>query len=69
MVENHNHSGTDSQKLFAGVSLENAPQDDFGQASGTADSTYSSNEQTMLNDLVTKVNEIRTVLRNLGLMK
>lgn len=69
MVENHNHTGGDAPKLFAGDSLENAPQADFGQATGTADSTYSSNEQTMLNDLVTKVNAIRTVLQNLGLIK
>lgn len=37
--------------------------------SGTADGTYSANEQTLINDLVTLTNELRTSLVNFGLIK
>jgi hypothetical protein len=37
--------------------------------SGTADSTYSTNEQNLINDLVTLVNRLRSDLVTLGLIK
>ena len=36
---------------------------------GTADSTYSANEVTLINDTVTLVNELRSALVALGLIK
>lgn len=67
--KDHKHTGTDSHKLYAGEALENAPQEAIAQVSGTADSTYSSNEQTMINDLKTAVNDLIDKLQNVGILK
>jgi len=37
--------------------------------SGTADSTYSANEVTLINDIVTLLNQIRSDLVNIGIIK
>lgn len=36
---------------------------------GTADGTYSANEVTLINDIVTLVNEVRQALVNIGIIK
>lgn len=65
----HGHTGTDSPKLFAGEALENCPQEAVTAISGTADATYSSNEQTMLNDIKASLNDLITKLQDIGIIK
>lgn len=68
-MENHNHNGTDSPKLQFSEAIENAPQEAVTVISGTADSTYSSNEQTMLNDIKASLNDLIDKLQNVGILK
>lgn len=68
-METHEHNGTDAPKLRAWDSLENTPQASVSQVTGTADGTYSANEQTMINDLKASVNDLITKLQNIGLIK
>lgn len=65
----HNHNGTDSPQLYLGDAVLNAPQEAATVITGTADSTYSSNEQTMINDLKATVNDLIDKLQTLGLIK
>ncbi len=65
----HKHTGTDSEQLYAGEALLNCPQEAIAQVSGTADGTYSANEQTLINDLKTTVNDLLTKLQNVGIIK
>lgn len=65
----HSHNGTDAQKLIFSDSIESAPQEAVSVITGTADGTYSANEQTMLNDLKAGVNDLITKLQTLGILK
>lgn len=65
----HVHNGTDSPKLYAGEAFINTPQEAITVISGTADGTYSANEQTMLNDIKSTVNDLLTKLQNIGIIK
>lgn len=70
MVENHLHNGTDSPRLDAKRALINAPQSATTALTGnTADTTYSSNEQAMLNNHETILSELVAKLTNLGLIR
>lgn len=69
ILQNHLHNGTDAPKLQFSDAIENAPQEAVTTVSGTADATYSSNEQTMLNDLTTAVNDLITKLQTIGIIK
>lgn len=68
-LKTHNHTGTDSPKLLAQDSLENCPQTAVTSITGTADGTYSANEQTLINDLKTAVNDLILKLQNVGILK
>lgn len=68
-VQNHLHNGTDAPKLVAQEALENCPQETITAITGTADGTYSSNEQNMINDLKTAVNDLLQKLQNIGIIK
>lgn len=63
----HRHNGIESPRL-PGSSLVGAPQDAITSITGTADGTYSVNEQTLINDHTTAINAIITALRNLKLI-
>jgi hypothetical protein len=65
----HSHNDVDSQKLYAGDSLQNAPQESVSEITGTADATYSANEQTMLNDIKASLNDLIDKLQTLGILK
>lgn len=67
-LKDHKHNGTDSPKLVIQECFENVPQEAIDQITGTADSTYSSNEQTLINDLKTTVNDLLTKLANIGII-
>lgn len=66
----HTHNGTDTPKLVASEAIENAPQTALttGTAS-TAGATYTATEQSMINNLKTRVAELETRLQTLGLIK
>lgn len=68
-MENHNHNGTDAPRLQFSEAIENAPQEAVTAISGTADSTYSSNEQTMLNDIKASLNDLIDKLQAIGIIK
>lgn len=57
-------AGIDTFNILSGTAnlTANAPYSSGGAITDTADSTYSSNEQTMLGNLKTLVNNIRTAL-------
>lgn len=69
MEKTHYHNGTDSPKLQFNEAIENAPQEAVTAVSGTADATYSSNEQTMLNDIKASLNDLIVKLQNIGIIK
>lgn len=70
MVERHEHTGTDSPKLYAGKALVGAPQDQLTASTGTtAGGTYTSNEQDIINNLIVRVDELELKLQTLGLLK
>lgn len=62
-VTPHTHNKTDSP----GVEYDDlliTPEEAIDDISGTADGTYSANEQTLINAQTTAINEILTALRN-----
>lgn len=65
----HTHNGADSQKLDLKFSSERVPQSTVTQVTGIADGTYSTNEQTMLNNLKSTVNDLITKLQTIGLLE
>ena len=67
-LKDHKHNGTDSPKLAIQECFENVPQDAIAQVTGTADGTYSGNEQTLINDLKSTVNELLTKLQNIAII-
>lgn len=64
----HVHNGVDAPEI-PGENLVNAPQTTIALVSGTADGTYSSNEQTLINAQTTAINDIITKLKALGLIR
>lgn len=66
---NHYHNGTDAPKLVAGEAIEGLPLAQVTEVTGTADATYSSNEQTMINDLKDTVNDLIDKLQSVGILK
>lgn len=70
MVERHIHTGVDSPKIYAGDSLEAAPQEALTTGTvSTAGATYTATEQAMINNLKTRVAELELKLQTLGLLK
>jgi hypothetical protein len=74
MVEIHTHNGTDSPRLDAKRALLKAPQAALTAASGLSLSTggaavLSTNDAAILNAAITRIGELETKLRNLGLLR
>lgn len=69
MVENHTHNGIDSPKLPFQDAIENAPQEAVTAITNTADATYSTNEQNMLNEIKASLNDLIDKLQTLGVLK
>ncbi len=65
----HSHNGTDSQKLYLGDAVLNAPQAAVTVISGTASGTYGATEQAMINNTKTAVNDLISKLQTLGILK
>lgn len=69
-VTPHNHDGNTLDKLYAGDSLRDAPQEALTiGTSDTAGATYTTTEQDMINNLKTRVAEMEEKLQHLGLLK
>ncbi len=69
-IKPHNHDGTSLDKLYAGDSLRNAPQEALTTGTvSTAGATYTATEQAMINNLKTRVAELELKLQTLGLLK
>jgi len=72
-VTDHRHSGTDSSQLLASEALENAPQSALTTASAIAFSTggtedLKTDDQLILDNMRTRINELETKLRAIGLI-
>lgn len=70
----HTHNGTDAPKLYAGEALENAPQEALTTASvgsltsgGAGD--LKTSDSTIIANAITRLGELETKLRFLGLIK
>lgn len=67
-ISSHVH-GVNSPKVW-GKYLRDAPQTAMTTADGSsADATYSANEQSLINNHTTRINEIETILTNLNLIQ
>lgn len=65
----HTHNGIDSPQI-KGSAIFNAPQSALtASIGGTADATYSSNEQNIINNLITRVDELEAKLQALLLLR
>lgn len=65
----HTHDGTNSDQLDLKKSVYNAPQTALTSATGTtAGGTYTATEQNLINNHTTRLNELETKLRALGLI-
>lgn len=74
MVGKHTHNGTDSPRLLAKDALLKAPQSALTAASGTTLSTggggnLSASDSLILNNALTRIQELETKLRNLTLIR
>lgn len=72
MVEPHVHNGVDTPQII-GSDLINAPQTALTTANATALSTgggaiLSTSDATVINNMRTRINELETKLRALGLI-
>jgi hypothetical protein len=73
MVEQHIHSGTDSPQLKASEALINAPQSAMttanasGLSSGGA-AVLSNGDSAVIENMRTRINELETKLRAIGLI-
>ena len=72
MIKTHIHSGTDSQQID-GFNVKNAPQSALttattGISSGGTEAMTTS-DANILNNMRTRINELETKLRNLGLLR
>lgn len=65
----HRHNGVDSPKLAFADTIERAPQAAVDQVAGTAGGTYTSSEQTIINNTVTSLNDLITKLQDLGILE
>lgn len=63
MVDPHNHNGSDAPRVPF-QELEIVPSTGISEVSGTADATYSSNEQTLINDLKAQLNAVIAALQD-----
>jgi len=74
MVEDpHYHTGTDSPQLDAKRAIRGAPQSSLTAKNSTALSTggaavLSTSDQTVLDNMRTRINDLETKLTNLGLL-
>jgi len=73
MVEQHIHSGTDSPQLKANEALVNCPQSALTTASATVLSTGGTEDLKTADSLVidnmrTRINELETALRAVGII-
>lgn len=69
-INDHYHTGGNGDgKRLNPKNLQGSPQAAIADVSGTADGTYSGNEQSLINDLKTSNNDILEALRNLGLIR
>jgi hypothetical protein len=73
MVEDHRHTGTDSARLFAKEAIRNAPQEAMTTALGSALSTggptgLTTADALILENMRTRINELETKLRAIGLI-
>lgn len=69
-LKQHLHNGTDSQKLYLGDAVVNAPQTALTSGTtSTAGATYTTTEQAMINNLKTRLSELETKLQDLGLLQ
>lgn len=67
-IKPHIHNGTDSPKLPA-ESIEYLPLEAVEEVTGTADGTYSANEQTIINDTTASLNDLIQKLQSAGILK
>lgn len=65
----HNHDGTSLDKLFAGDSLRGAPQESLTTASVLTVNSGDADTNTVINNTRTRLNELETKLRTLGILK
>lgn len=73
MVEDHRHTGTDSARLFAKEALRNAPQNALTNPDNTALSfggteSLTTLDSDVIDNMRTRINEIETALRAIGLI-
>jgi len=68
-VTPHTHNDQDSPKLYLGDSVVSAPQEAVTPVANTADSTYSANEQAMLNEIKASLNDLIEKMQTLGLLR
>lgn len=62
MTEFHRHNGIDVPRIRVS-DLEKLPSTTISEVTGTADATYSANEQNLINDLKTAVNALINILQ------
>lgn len=63
----HKHNGTDADRIeFTDLSI--LPEDAIADVSGSADGTYSANEQTLINAQTVAINAILEALRNKNIL-
>lgn len=72
-VTDHRHTGTDSGQLQASEALENAPQAALTGADNTALSSgglaiLSTSDAAIIDNMRTRINELETKLRAIGLI-
>lgn len=72
-TQNHEHNGIDSKRIN-GRNIFNAPQTAMTTASATALSTggaatLSTSDQTIIDNMRTRINELETKLQALGLLR
>lgn len=73
MVEDHRHTGTDSARLFAKEALRNTPQVALTTASSSSLSTggltgLTTSDSAIIDNMRTRINELETKLRAIGLI-
>lgn len=67
-IQNHEHNGIDSKQLTGRVFI-NAPFDAIADISGSAGATYTSTEQTIINNQTIAINSILSTLRSLQIIR
>lgn len=68
MVDPHTHNDSDSPAIpYENIQI--ISEDTIDEVAGTADGTYSSNEQTLINDLKVAVNALIAALQAKRIIK